>query len=188
VQGSVRYSFAGVQLAWRSTSTMLEACTMAVLRYAVWQRKSSHTLRAPNTLTAPTVCPQPTTPAQLPHLWLWDHVWPQAVVTNGTRHRQHTHHAVAVPVQHLAPSLLNTLLQHDTSSTDVCGSQCFSSRRPECPQLRANHAVCMPAATTTSNPPASSCVCCRTHRLIFPLRFVVVSHLNGPATPAQHST
>jgi hypothetical protein len=45
------------------------------------------------------------------HLWFRDDIRPQAVVTNCPGHGKHSHDPVAVPVQHLAASLLHTLLQ-----------------------------------------------------------------------------
>lgn len=54
-----------------------------------------------------------------PHLRLWDDIWAQAVVTNGTRHGQHTHHPVAVPVQHLPSGFLNTFLQGEMRKSQL---------------------------------------------------------------------
>lgn len=49
--------------------------------------------------------------ARQAHLRLRDHKRPQAVIADGTRHCEHSHHAHAIPKQNLSASSLHTGLQ-----------------------------------------------------------------------------
>lgn len=97
---------------------------------------------------------------QLAHLWLWDDIGPQAVITNCARHGQHTHHSMTIPIQHLPSSLLNTLLQdrtagsklfsktqdhttaeHPDSCHIICDSRVASTSRQQAPYAAATNRV-----------------------------------------------
>ena len=47
------------------------------------------------------------------HLRLRDHKRPQAVIANGARYCEHSHHANAIPKQNLSASSLHTCLEAD---------------------------------------------------------------------------